>query len=59
MVNGYSVDHSVPELFVKLEGRCFKLGDVYFLLEKIKGLSGDGLPKIRINTDQTGGVIFD
>ena len=36
-----------------------KLGDVYFLLEKIKGLSGDGLPKIRINTDQTGGVDFD
>ena len=27
VVDGYSVDHSVPELFVKLDGRCFKLGE--------------------------------
>ena len=36
-----------------------KLGDVSFQLNKIKGLTGDGLPKIRINTDQTGLVYFD
>ena len=27
VVDGYVVDHSVPKLFVKLNGRCFKLGE--------------------------------
>ena len=27
MVDGNSVDHSVPALFVKLDGRSFKLGE--------------------------------
>lgn len=36
-----------------------KLGDVWFQLSKLKGLTGEGLPKIRINTDQMGIVHID
>ena len=36
-----------------------KLGDVWFQLRKIKGLTGEGLPQIRINTDQMGIVNID
>ena len=36
-----------------------KLGDVSFQLSKLKGLTGDGLPKIRIETRQMGIVHID
>ena len=36
-----------------------KLGDVSFQLNKSKGLKGDGLPKIRISTQQMGIVHID
>ena len=36
-----------------------KLGDVWFQLSKLKGLTGEGLPKIRIDTDQMGIVHID
>lgn len=36
-----------------------KFGDVSFQLSTIKGLDGEGLPKIRIRTDQTGIVCID
>ena len=36
-----------------------KLGDVSFQLSKLKGLTGEGLPKIRIDTDQMGIVYID
>ena len=36
-----------------------KLGDVSFQLSKLKGLTGEGLPKIRIDTDQMGIVHID
>ncbi len=36
-----------------------KLGDVWFQLSKLKGLTGEGLPKIRIDTDQMGIVYID
>lgn len=36
-----------------------KLGDVSFQLSKVKGVTGDYLPKIRIRTDQSGIVCID
>ena len=36
-----------------------KLGDVWFQLTKIKSITGEGLPKIRISTDQAGIVLVD
>ena len=36
-----------------------KLGDVWFQLSKLKGLTGEGLPKIRIDTDKMGIVYID
>ena len=36
-----------------------KLGDVWFQLKKSKGLNGTALPRIRIDTDQTGVVLID
>jgi hypothetical protein len=27
VIYGYAVDHSVPQLFIKLDGRSFKLGE--------------------------------
>ena len=36
-----------------------KLGDVSFQLSKLKGLKGEGLPEIRISTDQMGIVHID
>lgn len=36
-----------------------KLGDVWFQLSKVKGVTGDYLPKIRIDTDQMGIVYID
>ena len=36
-----------------------KLGDVWFQLSKLKSLTGEGLPKIRINTNQMGIVHID
>ena len=70
MVYGLTTESSIDEFAEVFEalgakvdkydtGVNAKLGDVWFQLKKSKGLNGTALPRIRIDTDQTGIVLID
>ena len=70
MIYGLTTESSIDEFAEVFEGLGAevdkydtgvnaKLGDVWFQLKKTKGLSGNALPRIRIDTDQTGIVYID